>query len=52
LRVPAKKPAPDPVRLTPDQRLIVMLGEDVEQGETFQRIEAVLGFLGTHERKL
>uniref|UniRef100_UPI004056A6AE DEAD/DEAH box helicase n=1 Tax=Candidatus Electrothrix sp. TaxID=2170559 RepID=UPI004056A6AE len=47
LRVPAKAPAPDPVRLTPDQRLIVAVDEHVEQAELFQRIEAVLGFLSS-----
>ena len=48
LRVPAKNPAPapEPVRLTPDQRLIIALDEHIEQEELFRRINAVLGFLG------
>lgn len=48
LGVPAKKPAsaPEPVRLTPDQRLIVALDENAEQEDLFRRIDAVLGFLG------
>jgi transcription-repair coupling factor (superfamily II helicase) len=49
LRIPAKAPTPEPVRLTPDQRLIVMLKEDVEQVELFRQIDRVLQFLGTHE---
>ncbi|CAK8722641.1 Transcription-repair-coupling factor [Candidatus Electrothrix laxa] len=52
LRVPAKAPAPpapEPVRLTPDQRLIVALDEKTEQADLFQRIERVLGFLGRQE---
>jgi len=47
LRVPVKAPAPEPVRLTPDQRLIIALDEHIEQVELFQRIEAVLGFLNS-----
>ncbi|MCI5133064.1 MAG: hypothetical protein D3904_16500, partial [Candidatus Electrothrix sp. EH2] len=48
LRVPVKNPAPvpEPVRLTPDQRLIIALDEHIEQRELFRRIDAVLGFLG------
>lgn len=48
LRVPTKKLAPEPgepVRLTPDQRLIVALDENIEQVELFQRIEGILRFL-------
>ncbi len=51
LRIPAMAPAPEPVRLTPDQRLIVMLDENIEQVDVFQRIEVVLDFLATHEKK-
>ncbi|MCW5213140.1 transcription-repair coupling factor [Desulfobulbus sp. TB] len=47
LRIPAKAPAAEPVRLTPDQRLIVMLDDNIEQSEIFQRIAAVLGFLSS-----
>jgi transcription-repair coupling factor (superfamily II helicase) len=52
LRVPAKAPAPpapEPVRLTPDQRLIVAVDENIEQGNLFQRIDTILGFLATQE---
>ncbi|WPD23727.1 MAG: transcription-repair coupling factor [Candidatus Electrothrix scaldis] len=48
LRVPARAPAsePEPVRLTPDQRLIIALEENIAQEELFRRIDAVLSFLG------
>ncbi|RWX45024.1 transcription-repair coupling factor (mfd) [Candidatus Electrothrix aarhusensis] len=52
LRVPAKAPAPpapEPVRLTPDQRLIVALDENAEQTDLFQRIETVLRFFSRQE---
>ncbi|MCW5204882.1 hypothetical protein VU02_03020 [Desulfobulbus sp. N2] len=51
LRVPARlpTPTPEPVRLTPDQRLIIALDENAEQGDLFRRIDRVLGFFGTQE---
>ncbi|MCI5119408.1 MAG: hypothetical protein D3913_16020, partial [Candidatus Electrothrix sp. LOE1_4_5] len=51
LRVPsvptkqlAREPV-EPVRLTPDQRHLVALDENIEQVELFQRIEGILRFL-------
>ena len=43
--VTTSSPAPEPVRLTPDQRLIVALDENLEQVDLFQRIEGILRFL-------
>ncbi len=43
--VPTKQLAQEPVRLTPDQRLLVALDENIEQVELFQRIEEILRFL-------